>query len=72
MYESFEHKERTFVPAAPGIVLQHGRVLTRVRNASGSTPLDLGYLAVWRLEPGKWRFLAWQSCRVPAPAPARK
>jgi len=27
---------------------------------------------VWRLEGGKWRFLAWQSCRLPEPAaPAR-
>ena len=72
VYESFEHKERTFVPAGPGVVLQHGRVLTRVRNASGVNPLDLAYLAVWRLENGQWRFLAWQSCRVPPPEPAKK
>jgi hypothetical protein len=67
VYESFEHKERVFVPAGPGVVLQHGRVLTSVRNATGVNKLDLAYLAVWRLEQGKWRFLAWQSCRVPAP-----
>ncbi len=72
VYESFEHKDRTFVPAGPGIVLQHGRVLAAVRNASGVNKLDLGYLAVWRQENGRWRFLAWQSCRVPAPAPDAK
>lgn len=72
IYESFEHKERTFVPAAPGIVIQHGKMLARVRNASGVNLLDLGYLAVWRLENGKWRFLAWQSCRVPPADPAKK
>ncbi len=67
VYESFEHKERVVVPAGPGVVLQHGRMLTSVRSASGVNKLDLAYLAVWRLEQGKWRFLAWQSCRVPAP-----
>lgn len=25
-YEKFDHKDRTFVPVAPGIVLMHGRV----------------------------------------------
>ncbi len=72
VYESFEHKERTFVPAGPGVVLQHGKMLTRIRGANGVNTLDLAYLAVWRLEKGKWRFLAWQSCRVPAPEPAKK
>jgi hypothetical protein len=72
IYENFEHKERTFVPAGPGVVLQHGKVIATVRNASGVNALDLGYLAVWRLENGKWRFLAWQSCRVPPPDSPKK
>lgn len=72
IYESFEHKERNFVPAAPGIILQHGKMLARIRNATGVQTLDLGYLAVWRLENGRWRFLAWQSCRVPPADPAKK
>ena len=72
IYETFAHQERTFVPAGPGIVLQHGKVITRVRNASGAQNLELGYLAVWRLENGKWRFLAWQSCRVPPADTAKK
>jgi len=25
----------------------------------------LSYLAVWREENGQWRFLAWQSCKLP-------
>ena len=29
-------------------------------------------LAVWREEKGQWRFLAWQSNKVPPPAPAAK
>ena len=72
IYETFAHKERTFVPTGPGIVLQHGKMTTRVRNASGTQNLELGYLAVWRLENGKWRFLAWQSCRVPPIDAAKK
>jgi hypothetical protein len=26
----------------------------------------LSFLAVWREEKGQWRFLAWQSCKLPA------
>lgn len=73
-YESFDYKERTFVPAGPGVVLMKGRVIvnqinkqTKVRNA-----IDLNYLAVWREEKGQWRFLAWQSCRNPEPGAAKK
>lgn len=73
-YEKFEHKERTFVPAAPGIVLMKGRVLMHMRNQATGDRLvnDLNYLAVWRQEQGQWRFLAWQSCRNPPTDAARK
>ena len=74
-YERFEHKERTFIPAGPGIVLMKGRVLMHMSNATGKVVNDLNYLAVWREEQGKWRFLAWQSCKNPpageAPAGAK-
>jgi ketosteroid isomerase-like protein len=64
-YESFEHKERTFVPAAPGIALMKGRAIVNLRTKAGAkNTLDLTYLAVWREEKGKWRFYAWQSCRT--------
>ena len=76
-YGGFDYKERTFVPVAPGIVLMSGRVLVQSRNHDQPTSLDLSYLAVWREENGKWRFLAWQSCRnppamPPPPPPAAK
>jgi hypothetical protein len=66
-YESFEYKERTFTPAAPGIVLMQGRLLMHTVNkkTAQKNTLDLFYLAVWREENGRWRFLAWQSCRNP-------
>ena len=63
VYESFNYKERTFLPAAPGIVLMTGRVLIHARNGEQKLALDLNFLAVWREENGRWRFLAWQSCR---------
>ena len=66
-YEKFEHKERTFTPAGPGIVLMKGRVLIHMSGANGEVVNDLNYLAVWREEQGKWRFMAWQSCKNPAP-----
>jgi ketosteroid isomerase-like protein len=74
-YEKFEHKERTFIPAGPGIVLMKGRILMHMSGANGKVVNDLNYLAVWREEQGKWRFLAWQSCKNPpaveAPAGAK-
>ena len=72
-YEAFEHKERTFVPAGPGIVLMKGRVLVHMGNKQTGEKIvnDLNYLAVWREEKGKWRFLAWQSCKNP-PADGKK
>lgn len=70
-YERFEHKERTFIPAGPGIVLMKGRVLMSMSGANGKLVNDLNYLAVWREENGQWRFLAWQSCKNP-PADGKK
>ena len=75
-YDAFDYKERTFVPAGPGIVLMKGRVLVHMTNKTtgAKTMNDINYLAVYREEKGKWRFLAWQSCKNPEPAaaPAKK
>lgn len=72
IYSSFDYKDRTFTVAAPGIVLMTGRVLIQASNDGQPVNNDLNFLAVWREEGGKWRFLAWQSCRNPPPAPAAK
>ena len=72
-YVSFEHLRREFVPAGPGIVLVKGRAIVKAGPFGQPNTIDLNYLAVWREEVGKWRFLAWQSCRNPPPAtPATK
>jgi hypothetical protein len=72
VYETYDYKEQNFLPAGAGIVLMTGRVLSHTRNANGANELDLNFLGVWREEGGKWRFLAWQSCKNPPPTPAAK
>lgn len=72
VYNSVEYLQRDFVPAAPGIVLMAGRALIKAGSTTQLNLLDLNYLAVWRLEGGQWRFLAWQSSRNPPAPPAAK
>ncbi len=65
-YLSYEHLEREFTFPAPGLALMTGKAHVRVEVAQGTT-MDsvLGYLAVWKVEGGNWKLLAWQSCRLP-------
>jgi hypothetical protein len=72
VYQAFDYKQRDFIPAGPGVVLMKGRVIVHVLSNGQKVENDLNYLAVWREENGKWRFMAWQSCRNPAPAAAKK
>lgn len=67
VYESFDYKERKFTVIGAGLATMTGRVLVKVGPAGKPNELDLSILAIWREENGKWRFLAWQSCRIPAP-----
>jgi ketosteroid isomerase-like protein len=74
-YVVYEYQERNFTLAAPGVALMTGKIHAKSTNAAGATNDNvLGFLAVWREENGKWRFLAWQSCKLApaAPAPAAK
>ena len=73
-YDRYEYLERKFIPVAPGIVLMTAHALIYSRSATGRNENDLSILAVYREEQGKWRFLAWQSAKLPAvpAAPAAK
>jgi Domain of unknown function (DUF4440) len=71
VYASYDYVRRDFLRAADGIVLMPGRVRINAGTATETNLLDLNFLAVWRLEQGKWRFLAWQSCKNPPPAAAK-
>ncbi len=66
-YLGYDHKERNISIPAPGIALVSGQARFQTESASGKMDSVLSYLAVWREEKGQWRFLAWQSCRLPAP-----
>jgi ketosteroid isomerase-like protein len=72
VYEKYDYATREFKPAGPGIVLMIGRALIQSSSADGRQNNDLNFLSVWREENGKWRFLAWQSCKNLPVGPAKK
>jgi hypothetical protein len=67
-YVSWNYEERSFTFPAPGIALMSGRTHVQVAKADAATEMVLSFLAVWHEEQGQWRFLAWQSCKLPEPA----
>ena len=70
-YLALEYKERNVTIPAPGVALVTGRAWVKVVGAAGEQQFDLSFLAAYREEQGKWRFLAWQSCRLPPATPAQ-
>lgn len=67
VYETYEYLQRDFHPVTPDIVLMTGRMKIKARSSAGDFASEVSLLAVWRLEGGQWRFLAWQSAKL-APA----
>ncbi len=61
VWSAFEYPERRFRPVGHGLALMEGRLLARGNDLGVVLNLDLVFLAVWRLEPGGWKMLAWQS-----------
>ena len=75
VYTVYDWKQRDFFIASPDIVIEKAHVIITSGTAEKQNPPnDLKIMAVWRKEAGKWRFLAWQSSKLPAPAapPAAK
>lgn len=66
-YVDYVYEERNFTFPAPGIALMTGRARVKVSTATGEAENRLSFLSVWREEKGQWRFLAWQSCKIPPP-----
>jgi hypothetical protein len=67
-YTRFDYQGRTFNAVAPDIVLMKGKATVGLTRLSGEKILlDLNYLGIWRLEQGKWKFLAWQAARNAPP-----
>ena len=71
VYHSIDFEQREFREVVPGLVLMHGRCLVKLGKAAPYTDLHLSFLASYRLEKSGWRFLAWQSCKLPDPAAAK-
>jgi hypothetical protein len=67
-YVAIDYQERNFTFPVPGIALMTGRVHIKAMSATGASDGVLSLLAVWREEKGHWRFLAWQSCKLPLAA----
>jgi len=64
-YVGYDYEERNFTFPVPGIALMSGRAHVKAVTATGEMDSVLSFLAVWREEKGQWRFLAWQSCKLP-------
>lgn len=71
-YNAVNYEQRDFREVAPGLVLVNGRCRVLLGKAAPFTELHLSFLAAYRFEKGSWRFLAWQSCKLPEPAPPAK
>ena len=67
-YVGYDYEEQNFTFPAPGIALMSGRAHVKAESEGKAMDAVLSFLAVWREENGKWRFLAWQSCKLPAVA----
>lgn len=70
-YVSYKYSERTFKFPAPDVALMAGRLEVQAVVDGVSMTTGISYLAVWRLEKGQWKFLAWQSCKIPPATPAK-
>lgn len=64
-YVGYDYEEQSFTFPAPGIALMSGRAHVKAETANGTMDSVLSFLAVWREEKGQWKFLAWQSCKLP-------
>lgn len=64
-YVEYTYQEQNITFPAPGIALMTGRAHIKAVTATGEMDNVLSFLAVWRCEEGIWRFLAWQSCKLP-------
>ena|SRR5436190_9802691 len=71
-YHVIQFEERNFTFPATGIALESGRAHMKATSPAGESDSIFSFLAVWREEKGQWRFLAWQSCKLPPAAPDQK
>ena len=70
-YSKYAYQQRTFTFPSPGIALMAGRFDVKAVVKGNAAESTISFLAVWRLEKGEWKFLAWQSCKIPPATPAK-
>ena len=70
-YMKYQFHECSFTFPAPGIALMAGRFDVKAVVKGNAAESTISFLAVWRLEKGEWKFLAWQSCKVPPATPSK-
>jgi hypothetical protein len=70
-YMKYDFHECSFTFPAPGIALMAGRFDVKAVVKGNAAESTISFLAVWRLEKGEWKFLAWQSCKVPPATPSK-
>lgn len=68
-YLQMQYEERQFTFPAPEVALMSGRVKVHVQTPTTEITATLLFLGAWKLEKGAWRFLAWQSCKIPPAQP---
>ena len=64
-YSKYAYQDRTFTFPAPGLALMTGRFDVNAVVKGNPAESTISFLAVWHLEKGEWKFLAWQSCKIP-------
>ena len=64
-YTKYNFHECSFTFPAPGIALMAGRFDVKAVVKGNAAESTITFLEVWRLEKGEWKFLAWQSCKIP-------
>lgn len=70
-YTKYDFHECSFTFPAPGIALMAGRFDVKAVVKGNAAESTISFLGVWRLEKGEWKFLAWQSCKIPPATPAK-
>lgn len=70
-YLSYKYTERNFRFPSPDVAIMAGRLEVQAKVDGVAMTTGISYLAVWRLENGRWKFFAWQSCKLPPATPAK-
>jgi len=69
-YVAYRPAERGVTFPSETVAVEHGRAELIIEKAGDQFEATFLFLAVWRFEDGNWRFLQWQSARLPTAEPS--